>query len=193
MNFTTNFDSDILYCGRLHLSWCQIDKDLASVVDDQTRNLPVVDDQTLFGTPLYDIQNQYKKYGYSEHNTKIWKTTTNGEKINFVWEKEICRQLPLDHALATVTRQDAGQILPWHVDRYFFLKNKFPEDTRPVWRFLLFLSDWDIGHVIQVKNTVYSNWKRGDVVVWKPDSYHLSANVGLATKWTCNITGFLST
>ena len=192
MNFTTTFDTDYLYCGRLDLPWSLIDQDLATVVHDQSRNLPVVDDETLKGTPLYDIQNEYKKYGYSQYNTKLWKTTTGGEKINFDWEKDICHQLPLDRALATVTRQDAGQVLPWHMDRYFYLKSRFPTDTRPVWRFLLFLSDWEIGHLIQVKNTVYANWTRGDVIVWQPDSYHLSANAGLATKWTCNITGFLN-
>jgi hypothetical protein len=191
MKFTKQFNTDYLYCGRLDLPWQQIDKDLESVATDQSRNLPVVDDETLRGTPLFDIQNKYKEYGYTQHNTKIWKTTTAGEKITFAWEKDICDQLPLDHALPTVTRQDAGQILPWHVDRFFYLKNRFPEDNRPVWRFLLFLSDWQIGHIIQVKDTVYCNWQQGDVIVWQPDSYHLSANVGLSTKWTCNITGFL--
>jgi len=192
MNFYTNFETDLLYCGTLNLPWDQIEQDLGSVIHDQARNLPVVDDETLKGTPLYDMQNEYKKYGYSQHNTKLWKTTTGGAKISFDWEKNICEQLPLDCALATVTRQDAGQILPWHMDRYFYLKNQFPKDTRPIWRFLLFLSNWEIGHMIQVKNTVYSNWQRGDVIVWQPNSYHLSANVGLTTKWTCNITGFLN-
>lgn len=192
MNFYKTFTTDYFYCGQINLPWDQVLKDLESVSADQTRNLPVVDDETLIGTKLFDIQNEYKKYGYSQHNTKIWKTTSGGDKISFLWEKDICEQLPLDHALATVTRQDVGNILPWHKDRYFYLKNRFPEDKRPVWRFLLFLSDWEIGHIIQVKNSIYSNWKQGDVVVWQPDSYHLSANVGLKTKWTCNITGFLT-
>lgn len=192
MNFSKTFDADYFYCGNMSLPWDQIKQDLNSISTDQSRNLPVVDDESLQNTPLYDIQNEYKKYGYSQHNTKIWKTTSGGEKISFDWETLICDQLPIDRGLATVTRQDPGQILPWHVDRFFYLKNRFPKDIRPVWRFLLFLSDWEIGHIVQVKNTVYTNWKQGDVIVWQPDSYHLSANVGLSTKWTCNITGFLT-
>jgi len=192
MNFNKTFDTDYIYCGNLDLPWDQIETDLKSVATDQTRNMPVVDDESLRGTPLFDIQNKYKQYGYNQYNTKLWKTTTAGEKITFSWEKDICEQLPLDKALATVTRQDPGNVLPWHMDRYFYLKNANPTDTRPVWRFLLFLSDWQIGHMIQVKDSVYYGWKRGDVIVWQPDSYHLSANVGLETKWTCNITGFLT-
>src|SRR6056300_1071081 len=106
MNFYKTFTTDYFYCGRINLPWDQVLKDLESMSIDQTRNLPVVDDETLIGTKLFDIQNEYKKYGYSQHNTKIWKTTSGGDKINFLWEKDICDQLPLDHALATVTRQD---------------------------------------------------------------------------------------
>jgi hypothetical protein len=192
MKFTKHFDTDYLYCGRLDLPWSQIEQDLTLVVNDQTRNLPVVDDQTLLGTPLYELHGEYKKYGYTQHNTKLWKTTSGGDKLDFSWEKQVADQLPLDHAIVTVTRQDVGQTLPWHMDRFFYLKKIYPQDTRAIWRFLLFLSDWQIGHIIQVKNSVYYGWKRGDVVAWQPDSYHLSANVGLATKWTCNITGFLT-
>jgi hypothetical protein len=192
MNLTKDFDTDYHYCGNLTLPWSLIEQDLDSVLHDQTRNLPVVDDPTLVGTPLYDLHGEYKKYGYTQHNTKIWKTTSGGDKITFAWEKQIAAQLPLDQTIVTVTRQDVGQVLPWHMDRFVYLRKMAPQDTRPIWRFLLFLSDWQIGHMIQVKDSIYYGWKRGDVIVWKPGVYHLSANTGLATKWTCNITGFLT-
>ncbi len=55
------------------------------------------DDETLRGTPLFDIQNKYKEYGYTQHNTKIWKTTTAGEKITnyIVGFDSCCRKEPV--------------------------------------------------------------------------------------------------
>jgi hypothetical protein len=141
---------------------------------------------------MSDLCKEYKKYGYTEHNTIIWKTTNINPILEFDWEKTIIQQLPLTHAIATVTRQDPGQILPWHMDRLFMLRKLYPNEKGTIWRFLLFLEDWQMGHVLQVKDTMLHHWKQGDVVVWHPGTMHVAANIGIEPKWTCNITGFLN-
>lgn len=193
MNFSKDFDNDFVFFGNIELPWDQVDQDLDSVANDTTRLHAIVQGNE-YQAELSKLTSEYTKYGYTEHNTKIWKTTNADPKLTFNWEQSIIDQLPLANAVATLTRQDPGQILPWHVDRFFFLKNQYPDETRPIWRFLMFMEDWKMGHVLQVKNSILSHWKRGDVVVWKPgeDGFHVSANIGLETKWTCNITGFLT-
>lgn len=192
MNFTKNFTDDFYHCGKLDLPWETIRRDLETIKTDQERNIPAVNNPFVKDTPLAELHNEYLQYGYTEHNTKIWKTTNSKDKLTFNWESDIIKQLPLDHAIATVTRQDPGQVLPWHIDRFFLLKKYHPNDNRPIWRFLLFLEDWKIGHLLQVNNSICYHWKQGEVIVWHPGTEHLAANVGLETKWTCNITGFLT-
>jgi hypothetical protein len=189
MNFYKTFNNDILHCGQVTLPWNQVEYDLESVKNDHSRDASIVSNDSEYDNAQY---NEYLQYGYNPHNTVIWKTTNTEPKLTFSWEKDLINQLPLDHAIATVTKQDPGQILPWHEDRFFMIKRLFPEDTRPVWRFLLFLQDWKIGHILQVNDTMLHHWKQGDVVVWQPQTMHVSANIGLETKWTCNITGFLN-
>lgn len=191
MSFNSKFNEDYILYRNIQLDWDQVEQDLSTVSTDQDRTVSITNSYNFIGEELTQIQQEYKKFGYTEHNTKMWKTTNHDVKMTFDWEKNINDQLPLDHAIATVTRQDVGQVLPWHIDRFFFLKKQFPEDNRPIWRFLLFLQDWKIGHVLQIKDSVLHHWKRGDVVVWQPNTEHLSANNGLEPKWTCNITGFL--
>ena len=58
-------------------------------------------------------------------------------------------------------------------------------------RFVVFMKDWDIGHVLQSENSIISHWKAGDTIVWHPGKFHLSANIGISSKWTFNITGIL--
>lgn len=192
MNFNSTFKEDYILYRNIDLPWEQVDADLASIATDQTRVMSIVEKNEYVNDELRKLTSEYLKYGYTAHNTKIWKTTNGESKLTFAWEKDIIDQLPLDRATATLTRQDPGQVLPWHIDRFFFLKKQYPEDPRPIWRFLLFMEDWRMGHILQINDSVLHHWRRGDVVVFHPGTEHLSANVGLETKWTCNITGFLN-
>jgi hypothetical protein len=193
MNFSKTFNSDYIHCGKIDLPWDQVEQDLKSIEKDNYRSQNIASGSNDYGADgLQNILDEYRKYGYTEHNTVIWKTTARIPKLTFGWEQQIIDQLPLDHAIATVTRQDPGQILPWHEDKFFMLRRLNPEDTRPIWRFLLMMEDWKMGHLLQIKDSMLTHWKRGDVYVWHPGAMHVAANVGFEVKWTCNITGFLN-
>lgn len=194
MKFSKDFTEEIFYCGQMQLPWAQINEDLKKYQHDQTMTMSLISStpQINVNKELYKKVQSYADYGYTEHNTKIWKTTNIDPKLDFEWESFICDQLPLDKSVATLTRQDPGQILPWHEDSFYFLRANNPDDPRPIWRFLMFMQDWKIGHFAQVQNSVYTGWKAGDTIVWHPGTYHVTANAGLEPKWTCNITGFLT-
>ena len=194
MNFSKTFSEDIYYCGQMDLPRQLIDQQLQEYVDEQTRTFSLVRETMgeFCSAELYEKTNKYAEVGYTCHNTKIWKTTSSEQKLDFEWEKDVCDQLPLVNAVATVTRQDPGQVLPWHQDEFFYHKKFFASTDLEIWRFLVFLSDWKPGHFVQANDTVYHHWKFGDTIVWQPKTMHLSANVGLETKWTCNVTGHLT-
>lgn len=198
MNFSKTFNDDIYYCGRLNLPQVLVESQLKDFESDHVRTASLIQpqagviDHIVIDQRLNEKQNKYKGYGYTSHNTKIWKTTNIEHKLTFDWEKQICEQLPLVNAVATVTRQDPGQILPWHQDEFFYHRKFYPDNTFEIWRFLVFLSDWKLGHFVQANDTVYHHWSFGDTIVWRPETMHLSVNVGLDVKWTCNITGHLT-
>lgn len=194
INFNLKDKNSYQYCGNIDLPWNDVEKDLKSYADEQTMNWSIIENdmQHTYSDNSKEIQDEYRIYGYTKHNTKSWKTTNFEPKITLAWEHLIAKQLPLDHAVVAIHRQDPGQVLPWHFDRFWMLKRLHPSETRPIYRFLMFMEDWKIGHILQIGNTILPNWKKGDVIVWHPGTLHLSANVGLEKKWTCNITGFLN-
>lgn len=195
MIFSKTFNDSYIHCGQLDLPWEDVERDLQVWQQDQTFTEAVVNDDPALrdrNPELWHKQWPYRQQGYTAHNTRIWKNTNQSDKIQFPWEQDICRQLPLDKAIATLTRQDPGQILPWHQDSFYYHRVCHQEDSRPIWRFLVFMRDWQIGHMLQVNDQLLANWKRGDVVVWHPGTMHLAANVGEVPKWTCNVTGFLT-
>lgn len=144
------------------------------------------------GKRLIAEAKKYRKAGYTEHNTRVWKTTMQQPKIDFPWEENIIKKLPLQetHAVATPTLQTPGNVLPMHIDRFLFLKNKLGKSANIV-RFLIFMKNWEDGHALQVGKSWLSNWRAGDVILWYPSKPHLAVNAGFTNKWTCNITGVL--
>lgn len=132
------------------------------------------------------------KPGYNEHNTKIWKSTTKEPTLQIEWQNELLDFLPIENGIVTPTLQTPGNILPIHIDRFLFIKKKYHvSKSKSVVRFLLFLEDWKDGHFLQVRKTIITKWKKGDIILWYPTHKHLSANVGTQDKWTCNITAIL--
>lgn len=179
---------------KVKLDWNEIASDIEKYKNNTeylTSILSVTDYNKTFVDSMTEDTQSYRIFGYTEHNTKIWKSTSKEPKLDFYWEDELCKQLPLDNAIATLTRQDPGQCLPWHQDKFHYLRKLYPNDTRPIVRALVFMQDWKVGHIVQVENSI-AQWQQGDVWIWKPGTMHLSANVGLEPKWTCNVTGFVN-
>lgn len=88
-------------------------------------------------------------------------------------------------------RMNTGTILPTHSDIYkkyielFDLKGK----EQNIRRAIVFLEDWQPGHYAEYMDQAYINWKAGAVVEWHYDTPHMAANLGLAPRYTLQITG----
>ena len=134
------------------------------------------------------------KHGYNDHNSKFYQWIDTIDKMPNEFKK-IKELSGLDFATVACFRQDPGNTNPWHFDTYLSaleragLKEK---DVNKIQRYLLFLEDWDWGHILQIGNNVLSNWKAGDLYTWKAGMYHLSSNCGISPKWTCQITGVIT-
>jgi hypothetical protein len=180
----------------LDIDWNMVGHDLLKYKDDTNYLNAIVDSDNDFRKTwtdnLSEETQKYKNFGYTKHNTKIWKSTNKSDNLKFDWQQHLLSQLPLDNPIVTLTRQDPGQILPWHYDRHYMLKRMCSDDSRTIVRILVFMQDWKIGHILQIQDDVLTHWKKGQAVIWHPDTYHVAANIGIEKKWTCNITGFVN-
>tara|TARA_R110000851_G_scaffold13238_1_gene45377 strand:+ start:235 stop:909 length:675 start_codon:yes stop_codon:yes gene_type:complete len=129
--------------------------------------------------------------GYNKHNTRHWENTASKPTLKSDWMESIVSKFPLTLTGCRIMMQPPGNTMPWHVDNFWNLRQAEPENSAYAIRFIVFPQDWQTGHLLQAGNTFISHWKAGDVVCWHPDKWHLSANVGVANKWTFNVTGIL--
>lgn len=186
---------DYIYFGNINLPWHEYVLDCEQAVIDNpnyfTHNVLGADVwQDKDSQKILGDKYTYTKAGYNEQNTRIWKTTMVDPKIDMAWEQNITNKLPVDHAIATPTLQQPGNILPIHVDTFIYMKKKLGQNSNIV-RFLIMMKDWEDGHTLQVGTSWLGPWKAGDIYLWHPDRPHLAVNAGLTNKWTCNVTGVL--
>lgn len=90
-------------------------------------------------------------------------------------------------------RMPTGTVMPVHSDLYkryievFNLQGK----ENSIRRALVLLENWESGHYLEVAGKPYVNWHAGDTVEWVYDTPHMAANIGLADRYTLQITGHL--
>ena len=90
-------------------------------------------------------------------------------------------------------RMPTGTVMPVHSDlykRYIELFDLQGKETT-IRRALVLLEDWSPGHYLEADGKPYVNWLAGDTVEWVYDTPHMAANIGLADRYTLQITGHL--
>ena len=90
-------------------------------------------------------------------------------------------------------RMMPGTMLPRHSDLYkkyvqlFDLQGK--ENT--IRRAIIFLEDWQPGHLSECCDETITNWSAGQVLEWQYDTPHMAGNQGTTARYTLQITGHL--
>jgi hypothetical protein len=96
----------------------------------------------------------------------------------------------LNHISICFHRLVPGNYLPMHSDKYGFYSKKYNvTDLNDIKRYIIFLDDCSSGHMLVVKDTVYSNWKKGDIVGWQGTDLHSAINLGMTNRYTLTVTG----
>ena len=133
--------------------------------------------------PCYRQTPTIQQY-YNEHNSSIWQMLDESP----AWVHNLARQLPQDfqHFVASVVKDDPGQIIPYHVDLHTVLRSKYGDgDT---WRYLIFLEDWKPGHYFEIGQEPVIKWQAGDWIKFQRSDWHLGGNMGVDPFYSAQIT-----
>ena len=130
---------------------------------------------------------QFREWGYNEHNTSILKISY--EEYPEVFEPYV-KFAGFGECAAVALKQKPGQFLPWHQDTYIRFRKEFnvPDDVK-VTRYSLMLEDWHWGHYFLAGNSILHQWKQGDFIQMPLTMHHVTCNAGIVPKLTMTITG----
>ena len=132
----------------------------------------------------FEQQNlQYIKVGYNNLNSMYYRAFEVSEDIH-----NFCKTLFPRYSVG-VMKQPPGQTLPSHEDTFFKFAKTNNIDPYQCCRVNIFLEDWKSGHYFEINEKSVLHWKRGDAIIIRRDQMHLSGNMGMATKYTMQVTG----
>jgi hypothetical protein len=142
------------------------------------------DNVSLGNASEYDEQNvKYIMAGYTDKNTQYYQTFDLSDEYH-TFAKSIFSQYSL-----SVIKQMPGQTIPEHFDTFY----KFSENNNcrkeDVCRLNFFLEEWKTGHYFEINTEPYVNWVKMSFKVIRYGQPHLSGNMGMAPKYTMQITG----
>ena len=88
-------------------------------------------------------------------------------------------------------RMTSCTILPEHIDTFSRFKELYDTTNKTIVRALVMLEDWKQGHYVDMDGIANTNWKAGDYYIWEEDCLHTAANIGLADRYTLQLTGLI--
>jgi len=133
---------------------------------------------------------EFRKWGYSEHNTMSLQMTDKDFPEVFKPFKEFSG---LDHCNVVALKQYPGQFLPWHIDTFVGIRNEYDlADDVEVIRYSIVLEDWKWGHYFLAGNSILHQWKQGDIIQLLPNMHHTTCNSGIEPKLTMTVTGVVN-
>jgi hypothetical protein len=88
--------------------------------------------------------------------------------------------------VASVINILPGNTSPYHADKHYLLQKA--HGTGDTYRYLIFLEDWQSGHLLEVDGTPIVDWKKGDYIMWDYNTPHMAANIGTDPRYTLQIT-----
>ena len=130
---------------------------------------------------------EFRKWGFSEHNTKSLQMTDKDFPEIFKPYKEFSG---LNFCNVVALKQYPGQFLPWHIDTLVGIRKEYDlADDVQVIIYSLVLEDWKWGHYFLAGNSILHQWKQGDIIQLAPNMHHTTCNSGIEPKLTMTVTG----
>lgn len=156
--------------------------------------------------PIWD--DAYKSYEYTRQPIKqteidAWRelgythdtfsgVMYGGRNKMPAWTDIVAEQLGLHNPGFVFYKMSCMEVMPEHVDHFETYCRVFDIQRKDVYRGLVMLEDWKIGHYLDMAQRGVVNWSAGDYFIWGADVAHSAANIGPEPRWTLQITGTLN-
>lgn len=78
-------------------------------------------------------------------------------------------------------------VIPTHNDAFHKLREQYSVNISKCIRYLVFLQEWELGHMVEFEEQPITKWKKGDVWIFDHLSHHCAANTSNTDFITCQV------
>jgi hypothetical protein len=100
---------------------------------------------------------------------------------------EFFKVLGIDIGTISWTMIKPSNTIPVHADTFYKLRTKYNVDVSKCLRYLIFLEDWTLGHMVEFEECIITKWHKGDVWRFDSNSRHCAANASHVNFYTCQV------
>jgi len=142
---------------------------------------------------LDDIYSKYDGYPktFCNANTTIHQLWWDDTQMDF---EQLGLMLDMDVITVSSIRQDPGNVVPYHRDVFYKIRQQHPARTDRCVRANIFLEHSRLGHMLQFtlddRHHAVTEWQANTGYMFDSTVLHLSCNAGLEPKYTLQISGF---
>ena len=143
-----------------------------------------------FNEPFNDPKSlsEWHKLGYAQ--TRFTGDMYDMRSPEPDWIIPFREYFPWQYFSWSVYRMGPGTTLPNHSDTYVRFRKLYNiQDTNSIFRAVVFLEDWQSGHYLEINEDPVVEWAAGETIIWKNNTRHLAANMGVTDRYTLQITG----
>jgi len=178
---------DHTYLGRLKTDFEPL---LNLMKDDKNFKVIHIVEKNKEHQALDERIDEFRRWGYTENNTISLQMTDKDFPEILKPFKEFSG---FDKCSIVALKQYPGQFLPWHIDTLVGIRKEYNiTENVDVIRYGLMLEDWKWGHYFLAGNSVFHQWKQGDIIQFPPNLHHVTCNAGMEPKLTMTVTGTVS-
>lgn len=110
------------------------------------------------------------------------------QSLNMFWDDDPWPDLK--NKVYAIHHMAPGMMQPLHGDLYrFYKKSHGIDNIEDIHRVIVFLLDWEMGHIFHCDNQSIDGWQAGDWIMWSGTTRHIAANFGYKPRYTLQITG----
>ena len=138
-----------------------------------------------------NVNNIITQFGYGKHNTCIERI--RDEDIPDKVKKWVDDNFDFEFFNLNIMVQPPGNFVVRHIDYYNYLLDNYEiKSIDDVTRYVVQLTEWELGQYVGFEDEVFYKWKVGDTIQWIPNiTEHMSCNGGLNPRAILVITGVL--
>jgi hypothetical protein len=105
------------------------------------------------------------------------------------WTQKVAQGIGLKQCGFTFYKMNTLDIMPPHQDHFETYCKIFNVDQKEVFRAIVFIQDWKPGHYFEYNKIGFTNWNKGDYVMYSYDVEHAASNIGVEPRFTLQVTG----
>ena len=158
------------------------------------RNIPVCWQEKDYKDLAYESKGGYLHPNLLDYKEEAYKTIINNDVYTLPsplpkFVDKVLEHFDFNFKAAAFNRTPPGNVLPLHGDMYqIYSKIYNVKNINDITRFIIFLEDSKPGHLMQIKDKVWSTWHAGDYVSWQGTTLHAAYNLGTEHRYTLQIT-----